>query len=93
MSLVNSPGFGGIGTNSVPFALTAAPNAPTITGLTPLGGSTGTVITVTGTNFTGATAVRLVNTTAGPATTPVNVLAFTVASATTQMNRTTWVGL
>lgn len=83
VSLVNSPGFGGIGTNSVPFALTAAPNAPTITGLTPLGGSTGTVITVTGTNFTGATAVRLVNTTAGPATTPVNVLAFTVASAMT----------
>ena len=80
VNLVNNPGFTGVASNTVILTLTALPNAPTITGFTPLGGSAGDLITVTGTNFTGATAVRLLNTISGLLT---NVSAFTVVSATT----------
>jgi hypothetical protein len=45
---------------------------PTITGFTPTSGGTGTVVSITGTNFTGATAVRF-NTT--------NSITFTVVNA------------
>ncbi|MGY3087692.1 hypothetical protein ACVWYF_000718 [Hymenobacter sp. UYAg731] len=50
-----------------------APATPTITSFTPTTGGPGTVVTVTGTNFTGATAVRIGN---------FNVPNFTVVSAT-----------
>ena len=49
------------------------PNAPTISSFTPALGMTGTVVTITGTNFTGATAVSFGGTAAA---------SFTVVSAT-----------
>ena len=65
---------GGAGTGAGNFTVTAT---PLITGFTPVSGAAGTAVTITGSNFTGATAVRFDNTTA----------AFTVASAT-QINTT-----
>ncbi len=43
--------------SNVNFTITAASGAPTISGFTPTTGTGGTVVTITGTNFTGATAV------------------------------------
>jgi len=50
-----------------------APQAPTVTGLSPASGTNGTLVTITGTNFTGASAVQFGATTA----------TFTVSTATT----------
>jgi uncharacterized protein (TIGR03437 family) len=55
------------------FTVTAGPPAPTIISFTPTGGPVGTVVTITGTNFTGANDVKF-NTT--------SVTSFTVNSAT-----------
>ena len=47
---------GGTATSAADFTVTIA--APTITGFTPTSGPVGTSVTITGTNFTGATAVK-----------------------------------
>jgi hypothetical protein len=64
----------GTGQSSTNFTVTTSGGgAPTITGFTPTQGFQGTVVTITGTNFTGATSVKL-------GTTPAT---FTVVSSTT----------
>ncbi|WP_375417973.1 IPT/TIG domain-containing protein [uncultured Hymenobacter sp.] len=69
--VVTSPAPGGGASAAATFSVTAP--APTITSFTPTGGGSGTMVTLTGTNFTGATAVRI-----GSFAIP----AFTVVSAT-----------
>lgn len=54
VTVTNSAGT----SNALPFAVTALP-APAITSFTPTTGGPGTAVTITGTNFTGATAVRI----------------------------------
>jgi hypothetical protein len=63
----------GTGTSSSNFTVTSIPPRPTITGFTPTSGFPGTKVTITGTNFTGATSVKLGSVSA----------AFTVQSSTT----------
>lgn len=53
----------GTGTSAGSFDVTA-PTPPTITGFSPTSGAPGTSVVITGTNFTGATAVRFGGTTA-----------------------------
>lgn len=67
---------GGTGTGTNLFTYTAPPTAPTVTAVSPNSGSTagGTSVTVTGTNFTGATTVTFGGTVA---------TVFTVVNATT----------
>lgn len=62
----------GTGTSAASFTVTATP-APTITGMSPMTGPVGTVVNLTGSNFTGVTAVRLGT---------VAVTTYTVNSAT-----------
>jgi len=59
-------------TNSTVITITTTTNPPTITGFTPGSGPTGTSVTISGTNFTGATAVLFNGVSAS----------FTVSSAT-----------
>ena len=54
---VTSPAPGGGTSAALAFVVTTP--APTITSFTPAGGGTGTVVTITGTDFTGATEVRI----------------------------------
>jgi len=54
VTVTNSAGT----SNALPFAVTALP-APAITSFTPTTGGPGTTVTITGTNFTGATAVQI----------------------------------
>jgi hypothetical protein len=49
----------GTGTSSTSFTVTTVTPRPTITGFSPTQGFPGTKVTITGTNFTGATSVRL----------------------------------
>jgi hypothetical protein len=64
---------GGTGTSAGDFTVTAPPAPPTIASFTPTSGAPGTEVTISGTNFTGATAVQFNGT--GAST-------FTVDSAT-----------
>jgi IPT/TIG domain len=48
---------GGTGTSAASFTVTVPAGAPTITSFTPAAGPVGTVVTINGTNFSGATAV------------------------------------
>ena len=59
---------------SAPSTFTVTAPAPTITSFTPTAGGPGTVVTVTGTNLTGATPIRIGS---------FNVPVFTVVNATT----------
>ncbi|MFY0566914.1 IPT/TIG domain-containing protein [Archangium lansingense] len=49
----------GVGVSSSDFTVLPAPPAPRITGFSPTSGSVGTIVTLNGSGFTGATAVRL----------------------------------
>ncbi len=69
---VTTPGGTSPNTAADDFTCTGTP-APTVTGVSPTSGPPGTTVTVTGTNFTGATAVTFGTTAA----------AFTVVSSTT----------
>jgi hypothetical protein len=71
--------FTGTGTSA--FTYISPPGAPTVTGITPGSGATsgGTNVTITGTNFTGATAVTF----GGAAATSVVVINSTTITATT----------
>ena len=64
---------GGTATSTTAFTVTVPVPAPTITSFTPTTGGVGTTVTVTGTNLTGATAVRIGT---------LAVTNFTVVSAT-----------
>ena len=61
-------------TGAFAVSATCAPPLPVITGLSPATGPVGTVVTITGTNFTGATSVTLNG---------VAITGFTVVNATT----------
>jgi hypothetical protein len=50
---------GGTATSTNVFYITAAPAPPTVSSFTPTSGPVGTSVTINGTNFTGATAVKL----------------------------------
>jgi hypothetical protein len=70
--VVTTPG--GTVTSATNFTVTTATPAPTITSFTPASGAVGATVTVTGTNFTGASVVTLNG---------VVVSGFTVVNATT----------
>ncbi len=48
--------------STTPTTTTTNSNSPTITGFSPSSGSTGTIVTITGTNFNGTTSVKFGNT-------------------------------
>lgn len=68
---------GGSATSAGTFTVTATA-APTVTGFSPTSGPVGSTVTITGTNFTGATAVAIGTSTTGF----VNATTFTVVSPT-----------
>jgi hypothetical protein len=72
----------GTATSATPF--TVASSAPTITGFTPASGAVGTNVTINGTNFTGATAVRFNETAAS-----FSVMSATAIQATVPAGATT----
>jgi len=49
----------GTGTSSTSFTVTTPPQRPTISGFSPTSGRRGSSVTITGTNFSGATSVKL----------------------------------
>ncbi|MGH2596507.1 MAG: IPT/TIG domain-containing protein, partial [Actinomycetota bacterium] len=49
---------GGTVNSATSFTVTSPPPLPTVTSLSPTTGPVGTTVTITGTNFTGATAVK-----------------------------------
>jgi len=69
--VVNATTSGGTGASATNFTVTVP--SPTVTGFTPTSGPVGTSVVITGTNFTGATAVKFDVT---------NATTFTVNSAT-----------
>ncbi|MFM5904590.1 MAG: IPT/TIG domain-containing protein, partial [Micrococcales bacterium] len=52
-------------TSAASFTVTIATTPPTISAITPTSGGVGTTVTITGTNFSGATSVKFAGTTAG----------------------------
>jgi N,N-dimethylformamidase beta subunit-like protein/IPT/TIG domain-containing protein len=85
---------GGTATSASSFTVTAsAPLAPTITSFTPTSGPVGTSVTLTGTNFTGATAVTFNGVSASFTVTSATAIQATVpAGATTGPLRVTTPG-
>ncbi|HCK85078.1 MAG TPA: hypothetical protein DHW63_11355, partial [Hyphomonadaceae bacterium] len=96
---------GGVGTGTALFTYIAPPNAPSVTAVNPPRGVTtgGTAITITGANFTGATAVTIggnaavtftaVNDTTITATTPAHAAGIVDIVVTTLNGSGTGVGL
>jgi hypothetical protein len=72
---------GGTGTSAASFTVT--PPAPTIASFTPTSGSVGSGVTITGTNFTGATSVKFNGTTATFSITSTTQITTTVPAAAT----------
>ncbi|RTQ48200.1 T9SS type A sorting domain-containing protein [Hymenobacter gummosus] len=75
---VTNPAPGGGNSAPQTFTVTSATPAPTVTSFTPTSGPVGTVVTITGTNFTGATGVSF----NGTAATTFSVTNATTISAT-----------
>jgi hypothetical protein len=73
---------GGTATSTTPFTVTVPVPAPTIASFTPTTGGVGTTVTITGTNFTGATAVSI-GTLAIPSFTVVSAASITLVLPTT----------
>ena len=72
----------GTATSGTSFTVTAAPaTAPTITSFAPASALPGAVVTVTGTNFTGATGLTVNGLAATPTVTNATTLTFTVPAA------------
>jgi len=78
---VITPGGTGVSTDS----FTVTPSKPTIISFTPASGKVGTLVTITGTNFTGATAVKF----NGVATTAFTVVSPTKITVTVPTHATT----
>ncbi|UGS38856.1 IPT/TIG domain-containing protein [Capillimicrobium parvum] len=84
VTVTNTTGVAGTAASPAAFTVTAPP-APSITSFTPTGGPAGTVVTITGRNLTGASAVTF-NAKAAPTFTvvsPTQIKATVPATATT----------
>jgi len=74
---------GGIASSTTDFTVTAAASSPTITSFTPASGLVGTTVTITGTNLTNATSVKLNGTTAVVSTNSATQITTKVPSGAT----------
>jgi hypothetical protein len=75
----------GTGTSTTSFTVTVPPAAPTLTSFTPTAGPVGTTVTLTGTHFSGATAVTF----NGPVAASFSVVSATQITATVPAGATT----
>src|SRR5207302_8185204 len=74
---------GGTASSAGSFTVTVSDPPPTITSFTPASGPVGTSVTISGTNFTGATAVRFNGTSASFTVNSASAITATVPSGAT----------